>query len=107
MIQPEEIQRDEYGFWSHSQYPAWDEGTTMDLVEAWEKENGIRISIIDLESDAPVEVSEHYFEHDDTNCSDWHPTHSAPGAFLLSIHDGEDGPVALFAIPQEEGSRCA
>lgn len=110
MIQPEEVKRNEHGFWFHSQYPEWDEGTTMEQVEAWENENNIRIAVLDMESDAPEEVAQDYFESDSNSCTDWNPVHPAPGAFLLSIHDAEDGPVAIFAVPledQEKRSRCA
>jgi hypothetical protein len=34
-IQPAEVVRDEYGFWTHPDYPEWDEGTTVKTVHDW------------------------------------------------------------------------
>lgn len=102
-IQPEQVNRNEYGWWIHSQYPEWCEGTTEAVVKAWEKENGVRIKVISMEHDGPEELVERYFETCDGNFSEWNPAPPAADAFLLAISDTEEGPYALFAVPQMKG----
>ncbi|MBP0047686.1 hypothetical protein H9C73_02970 [Marinobacterium sp. AK62] len=98
-MHPEPVQRDECGFWTHSAYPEWDEGTTASDIKPWEEENGIRTEVVWFEDDAPEDVIDRCIEDFAAGCSDWNPSPPGPGAFLLSIHDTEDGPVAIFAIP--------
>ncbi len=50
-----------------------------------------------FELDAPEHLIERY-----TDISDWQPVCDKAGSFLLSIHDTEDGPVALFFAPKDK-----
>ncbi|MBU2113673.1 MAG: hypothetical protein KKE94_07850 [Gammaproteobacteria bacterium] len=101
-IQPAlKIERDEDGLWTHPDYPEWDEGTKSDEIAEWEKTNSVKIDWLMMDGDASDELVDAWFEGSTNNCSEWQPKCEVPGSFLLSIHDTEDGPVALFAIPQD------
>ena len=97
------IKRDE-GYWTHPDFPEWDEGTTRAESEAWAADNGGEFVAIWFESDAPENLIERFFDDGDSDISDWNPVCEKSGSFLLSIHDTEDGPVALFFDPKNNGS---
>lgn len=102
MIKPEEVVRDEYGFWTHSQYPEFE--TEYPPAGEWEKwcnDNGIKPLFVAFDGDAPEELQAGWFEDGLCDCTKWNPTPPADNAFLLSIHDTEDGPYAIFAVPLE------
>jgi hypothetical protein len=52
-----------------------------------------------MDGDAPEEVHDSYFEKGEPSCAGWEPTKPDSKAFLLSIHDTEDGPVSWWAVP--------
>lgn len=99
IIKTAPVIRDDYGYWTHPDLPVWDEGTTREQIDAWAKENNGTIVVELMDSDAPEEVSDRYFECDEADCSYWYPHCSKEGNFLLSIHDTEDGPIAMFFVP--------
>lgn len=104
-IKPEKVNRDENGFWTHSQWPDFDgaEYPTNEQVDKWLKENKIGIRSFWFENDADEELNERWFEKNDlTACAEWNPVCESEGAFLISIHDTEDGPIAVFAIPNKK-----
>ncbi|MGI2111851.1 hypothetical protein ACRN9C_21060 [Shewanella frigidimarina] len=101
-IQAATIERDE-GYWTHPDLPEWDEGTTRAECEAWAADNGGEFVVIRFEYDAPEKLIDSYFEQGETDISDWLPVCEKAGSFLLSIHDTEDGPVALFFAPKDNG----
>ncbi|MCU8044414.1 MULTISPECIES: hypothetical protein [unclassified Shewanella] len=100
-IQAATVER-EQGYWIHQDLPEWDEGTTRAECEAWASANGGELVVIRFESDANEELIERYFDDGDIDISDWNPVCDKTGSFLLSIHDTEDGPVALFFAPMEK-----
>ena len=104
-IKPATVERDKDGFWSHPELPYWDESTTAAELAQWNEENSVDIEIIRLENDAPEELAEAWYEGDTSDCSEWDPKCSREGSFLLSIHDSEEGPVAIFAVPKA-GESC-
>jgi hypothetical protein len=75
-IQAATIERDE-GYWTHPDFPEWDEGTKKAEFER-------------------------FYDDSDSDISDWSPVYEKAGSFLLSIHDTEDGPVALFFAPKDK-----
>lgn len=97
-IQPEEVVRDKYGFWTHSQFPDFGEHITEEVWGQWCADNQIKGKFVDFESDAPEELQEEWFDSG-CDCSAWEPTKPAENAFLLSIHATEEGVTAIFAIP--------
>jgi len=103
MIQPEEVKRDPDGYWTHSQYPDFDdrEYVPKEEWEQWCADNQIKSVCVWFEYDAPEEIQDNRLNENEYGCEGWEPTKPAENAFLLSIHDTEDCPVAIFAIPLE------
>ncbi|WP_305817526.1 hypothetical protein [Photobacterium leiognathi] len=101
-IQPCYVDRDEDGYWIHPELPNWDESTTSEVINAWFKANNCDYAIVYFESDAPEALSDKYYEQGEPGVGDWEPTLPHANAFLLSIHDAEDSPIALFAIPKDQ-----
>ncbi len=99
-IKATEVQRDEEGYWTHPDFPEWDEDTSKETIEQWFSDNGIGYSLIEMEWDANDELLNRYYDDGDIDISAWQPVCELPGAFLLSIHDTESGPVAIFATPK-------
>ncbi len=100
-IKPAPVVRDDNGYWTHPDLPEWDESTTKEQIDAWAKENQGAIVVEWMDGDAPQEVADRYFEVGDADISYWYPHCAKAGNFLLSIHDTEDGPVALFFVPNK------
>lgn len=104
MFQPEEIVRDNYGFWIHSVLKPLDEG---DRIEDLPEAEGMEFSYIAFEDDASPEIQQMY--EDGCNMSKpniswtdaikaWHPEENlGDGWFLIAIYDTEDGPYSAFA----------
>lgn len=99
-IKPAEITRDDTGVWVHPDLPEWDEGTTQDEINEWFEAHSISYEFIRFENQSSQVQFERYYEDGNNDLTDWEPTCNKPGAFLLSIHETEDGPVALFAVSQ-------
>lgn len=99
MIQPEQVNRDESGFWTHSMFPDFGEHITREEWEKWCADNQIHGCFVYFEHDAPEELQDEWYEGEEYNCNAWHPTKPSDSSFLLSLHDTEDGPIAIFATP--------
>ena len=105
-IKPVKVVRDKYGFFSHPDFPAWDEGISVDIINEWFYDNGGIFVVVHFEDDADGYLVDQWFDTDfkeDVSCLTWEPTNKYEGAFLLSIHDTEDGPVAVFFRPFHVG----
>lgn len=98
-IKPAIVERDENGYWTHPDFPDFGETIPNSEIAHWLCENQIGYVTQWMEYDAPEDVSNKYFEEGDPDISGWNPECNIEGAFLLSVHDTEDGPVALFAHP--------
>lgn len=97
LIQPAEVVRDEYGFWTHPDYPEWDECTLTETINGWFEEQGIKCVSVLFEDDAPEELQDAWLVNGEALYEKWEPT--APkgdGWFVLSIHDTESGPVCIW-----------
>ena len=90
------------GFYSHPQLPVWDESTTQEQMNLWLKSHSVKLSVVMLENDADEEVCKKYFDIGIGGCSDWNPTVPHGDAILLSIHDTDDGPMAAYAVPENQ-----
>lgn len=101
-IQPAEVNRDENGYWVHPELPEWDDGTTPTDIESWFSLNNLNYWIDRFEDSATAteEMHEAYYGDGDSGVPDWEPECPVKDSFLLSIHDTEDGPVAVFATPK-------
>ncbi|QWA09828.1 hypothetical protein GTU79_21345 [Sodalis ligni] len=98
-IEPIEPQRDENGWWSHPDYiPDLEEDALRVEFEVWLEVNGVecsaRLMEDDVEPDSPVAQA---WENGDADCSIWNPKPpEGEGWFLVSVHDTEDGPSAVW-----------
>lgn len=86
---------DEMGFFMHPDIPGEEES---DDVRAMMHALGFEISGVSFEFDAPDELVEVYFEHDDLTAPTlWTPTPpDGDGWILIGKYDTDDGPMAMF-----------
>lgn len=98
-LAPVEIERDNDGYWTHPNFPVMGENTTIKEADKWFSSSGLSICAKWFELEAPEDQVERFFDDGNINISDWVPQCEKPGAFLISIHDTEDGPLALFVFP--------
>lgn len=97
LIQPAAVARDEYGMFQHTDLPDFDEGDG-ERCKAWVAQQGLQLVMFYLETDAPEEIAERYFEAGEPHCGYWEPSKpEGDGWFCLAIHDTEDGPVCWWA----------
>ena len=101
-IKPEQVKRDKYGYWTHSQLPDFGESVGWRVINQWAKNNRLSVILVFLETDAPEAVASKYFDDGDPDVSNWMPTPPNGDSFLLSIHDSDDGPLAWFAVPNKK-----
>lgn len=90
------IARDKYGFWTHPDLPSFDEGEGAKYRAGVELQQ-IKVRRVDMEDDAPAELTDRIMDSDIAATADWAPTSPGPDWFLLAIYDAEDGPAAWFA----------
>ncbi len=92
LIQPAVVRRDEYGMFQHPDLPDFDEGD-VEKSKAWVAQQGLEVVRVELETDAPEDIAERYFEAGDPDCSYWDPSKpDGDGWFCLAIYDTDDGP---------------
>ena len=98
-LEPERVN----GWWSHPDHPSEEELSPLNM-EAWLNVLGLTYRIVSLENDdspGAQEARKAYFENSETDISAWDPQPPKNGNVwqLVSIHDTEDGPVAVFIAP--------
>lgn len=101
MIKPVTVERDSNGYWSHPDFFPNDDREIIpkDEWQQWQWDNCIKVFTLHFEDDADEELIARYWSDGDLDISGWEPACTEDTAFLLSIMDTEDGPIALFAIP--------
>ncbi|MCE2571660.1 hypothetical protein [Motilimonas eburnea] len=99
MIQPVEVVRDENGFFFHPELPNWDEGTTPEEFEQWRQANNVSLLTVSMENSYDDDFVEAWFNGEVNDCTPWQPFVDVANAFILTINDTEDGPCAVFAVP--------
>lgn len=102
-LAPMEPQRDEYGYWTHPEM-IWGEETPDAEVSDWLKYQGLTCSATFLKDDDRPETKDVRARYDsgDTDVLAWQPEPpAAEGWWLVSIHDSEDGVVALWLRKKE------
>lgn len=94
-IEQKQVARDESGFWTH---PAWPRDGHEDAIEkSWFSENGLELSIVEMESDGPEGLFETWADEGICDCTTWTPSNPhGDGWFIFSIHDTEDGPICVW-----------
>ncbi|OXX29104.1 hypothetical protein [Vibrio sp. V08_P9A1T1] len=98
-IKPVEVQRVN-GFWTHPDLPVFGEYVTKEDIKEFERNNNLVFFCVEMGEDASQEFVDEWFEDGLDDCSPWEPTPPSARAFLLSIRDTEDGPMAWFAEPK-------
>ncbi len=97
LIQPVPVERDSDGFWTHPDYPEWDECTLTETIDGWFQEQGIERSLVLFEDDAPEDLTDAWQATGEADCAKWEPTVPKGGGwFVLSIHDTESGPACIW-----------
>jgi hypothetical protein len=110
MFQPEEVRRDEDGFWLHS---AFNDAEEEDITKLPISE-GMEFRFIGFFDDAPKQLQD---RHDAASAlygateewgdviREWEPTKpQGEGWFLAGIYDTEDGPYACFTREKQRSA---
>lgn len=91
---PELVERDEDGYWTHSEFFTPSYGREYGFngeFEAWLSENGLQYSTVYAESDLEID------DFDGAKFDKWEPSRpEGDGWFIGSIHDTEDGPICVW-----------
>ncbi|HEM6858825.1 TPA: hypothetical protein U2I44_003802 [Providencia rettgeri] len=102
-IKPELVERDEGGYWMHSQFPR----TEVDSeVEGWLSKNRLEGRFIFMESD--IDEDDHpaydrYFHVGEPDFHDWEPSKpEGQGWFIGGIYETESGPVCAWLRAESE-----
>ncbi|AUC05524.1 hypothetical protein PFCIP103579_0346 [Prolinoborus fasciculus] len=109
-LEPAEIIRDQYGFWTHPVFSEYldhvigdSESMTLEQFEELKQHFNVDFSKVEMEFDASEEVASRYWDHEELEAvAYWNPSKPKGDAdwFLVSINDTEDGPVAWWAKPK-------
>lgn len=106
-LQKIEPQRDQLGYWIHPAFNHFYEqiaqgadGLTKTQMEQLEKLIGHKISITEIFEQLSEEDAVRLEKGDMDVISEWQPEPPNDKAFLVSIHDTDDGTVACWATPQ-------
>lgn len=96
VIQPEQLQRDDLGHWTHSAWPQ--DGEENAIPVTWFADQGLELAITYFENDAPDEMTEAYYENGQPElCREWQPSKpDGEGWFVFSIHETDDGPICVW-----------
>lgn len=100
MIQAHLVERDQFGFWTHPNYPDLADNCSSNEAQETLRRLGLELQTVFMESDAPRLYD---FARSDQRYSEWIPTRpEGSGWFVLSIHDTENGPVCQYVRPLAE-----
>nr|WP_116806719.1 hypothetical protein [Pseudomonas aeruginosa] len=97
MIQAHLVERDQFGFWTHPNYPDLADNCSSNEAQETLRRLGLELQTVFMESDAPRLYDS---ARSDQRYSEWIPTRpEGSGWFVLSIHDTENGPVCQYVRP--------
>ncbi|WVB77770.1 hypothetical protein PCP75_12860 [Pseudomonas aeruginosa] len=97
MIQAHLVERDQFGFWTHPNYPDLADNCSSNEAQETLRRLGLELQTVFMESDAPRLYDS---ARSDQRYSEWIPTRpEGAGWFVLSIHDTENGPVCQYVRP--------
>ncbi|MCO2159889.1 hypothetical protein MXF38_18495 [Pseudomonas aeruginosa] len=100
MIQAHLVERDQFGFWTHPNYPDLADNCSSSEAQETLRRLGLELQNVFMESDAPRLYDS---ARSDQRYSEWIPTRpEAAGWFVLSIHDTDNGPVCQYVRPLGE-----
>jgi len=93
-IKPLEVQRDQYGYWSHPDYLAFCDGRefiSTEEFDQWMSDHGLKWKVNYRDEDMLDPTV------DGCDISAWQPeSPEGEGWFVGSIHDTEDGAVCIW-----------
>ncbi|MEN5141113.1 hypothetical protein [Pseudomonas juntendi] len=72
LIQPAPVVRDKYGMYEHPELSDFDEGDG-EKCKAWIAQQSLQLVMVHLETDAPEEIADRYFQSDEPHCGYWEP----------------------------------
>ncbi|WP_329038691.1 hypothetical protein [Pseudomonas aeruginosa] len=97
MIQAHLVERDQFGVWTHPNYPDLADNCSSNEAQETLRRLGLELQTVFMESDAPRLYDS---ARSDQRYSEWIPTRpEGSGWFVLSIHDTENGPVCQYVRP--------
>ncbi len=100
MIQAHLVERDQFGFWTHPNYPDLADNCSCSEAQETLRRLGLELQNVFMESDAPRLYDS---ARSDQRYSEWIPTRpEGAGWFVLSIHDTDNGPVCQYVRPLGE-----
>ena len=100
MIQAHLVERDQFGFWTHPNYPDLAVNCSSNEAQETLRRLGLELQTVFMESDAPRLYDS---ARSDQRYSEWIPTRpEGAGWFVLSIHDTDNGPVCQYVRPLGE-----
>ncbi|EAZ56239.1 TPA: hypothetical protein L5E77_002639 [Pseudomonas aeruginosa] len=100
MIQAHLVERDQFGFWTHPNYPDLADNCSSSEAQETLRRLGLELQNVFMESDAPRLYDS---ARSDQQYSEWIPTRpEGAGWFVLSIHDTDNGPVCQYVRPLGE-----
>lgn len=100
MIQAHLVERDQFGFWTHPNYPDLADNCSSSEAQETLRRLGLELQNVFMESDAPRLYDS---ARSDQRYSEWIPTRpEGAGWFVLSIHNTDNGPVCQYVRPLGE-----
>lgn len=105
MIRRKKVIRNKYGEWKHPEMPNWEESISKEEIRQFENKNHIDLHFVFFEEEAPESLRDDYYNkgyESSRVIKKWNPNCSISPSFLLSIHETEEGPIAIFAIERKE-----
>ncbi len=100
MIQAHLVERDQFGFWTHPNYPDFADNCSSSEAQETLRRLGLELQNVFMESDAPRLYDS---ARSDQRYSEWIPTRpEGAGWFVLSIHDTDNAPVCQYVRPLGE-----
>ncbi|WP_166737557.1 hypothetical protein [Pseudomonas aeruginosa] len=100
MIQAHLVERDQFGFWTHPNYPDLADNCSSSEAQETLRRLGLELQNVFMESDAPRLYDS---ARSDQRYSEWIPTRpEGAGWFVLSIHDTDNGPACQYVRPLGE-----
>ncbi len=100
MIQAHLVERDQFGFWTHPNYPDLADNCSSSEAQETLRRLGLELQNVFMESDAPRLYDS---ARSDQRYSEWIPTRpEGAGWLVLSIHDTDNGPVCQYVRPLGE-----
>ncbi|EEY36252.1 hypothetical protein [Vibrio mimicus] len=101
-IQAVEVKRDEMGNFYHPDYPWWWQEGSFKEIHGWYAESGLFFHVDFFDHSASEELKEEFYASESKSLAIWNPKPPCAAAFLLSIQDSEDGPLAIWAVHVEQ-----